>query len=140
MDSESRPLASSEAVRTFMARQRTRNTGPELALRRALHRRGVRYRLHPAYLPGRPDLVLVRIRLAVFVDGCFWHACPAHCVLPRANADWWAKKLAATTARDRRNDDMLSSEGWDVLHVWEHEDPETVANVIQCRWERGSGT
>lgn len=123
-------------VRRFMARQRTRDTSPELALRRALHRRGVRYRLHRGDLPGRPDLVLVRIRLAVFVDGCFWHACPAHGTRPRANAQWWATKLAATTERDRRNDNQLFEQGWEVRHVWEHEDPEAVADDIRCQWLR----
>ncbi|MGI8808929.1 MAG: very short patch repair endonuclease [Acidimicrobiales bacterium] len=119
-----------------MARQRTRDTAPELILRRALHRRGIRYRLHRADLAGRPDIVLVRIRLAVFVDGCFWHACPAHGTLPKANGQWWAAKLAATTDRDQRNDDRLRGHGWDVLHVWEHDDPDVVADDIWSRWMR----
>ena len=70
------------------------------------------------------------LRLAVFVDGCFWHGCPDHCVAPKANAAFWAAKLAENRARDIRKDEELSAQGWVVMHVWEHEDPETVADRI----------
>jgi len=128
------PEASSPQVRAFMQRMPRRDTGPELALRRALHRAGVRFRLHRADLPGRPDLVLVRLRLAVFVDGCFWHGCPAHATAPRANAEFWAAKLAGNRARDARNDVLLAALGWEVMHVWEHEDLDEVACRLARRW------
>jgi len=118
-----------------MSRQRSRDTTPELKLRRALHRRGIRYRLHVIDLPGRPDIVLVRPGIAVFVDGCFWHRCPSHGVLPKANAAWWLAKLSANTERDRRNDQDLVKLGWDVRRVWEHEDTEAVADELEARWQ-----
>ena len=128
------PVPSSAQVSAFMSAQRTLNTQPELALRRALHRRGVRFRLHRVDLPGRPDVVLVRLHLAVFIDGCFWHRCPLHGSVPRHNRDWWAAKLAATVERDRRNDDLLRQRGWNSVHVWEHEDPDVVADVLANSW------
>lgn len=87
-----------------------------------------------AGLPGRPDLVFSRRRIAVFVDGCFWHGCPTHGVRPRANAEWWAAKLDANTARDRRNDRDLIEAGWAVVHVWEHEDPDEAAAALHRLW------
>lgn len=129
-----RPVASSAQVSAFMSAQRTRDTQPELELRRALHHRGVRFRLHRGDLPGKPDLVLVRLRVAVFVDGCFWHRCQAHGTVPRANHDWWVEKLANTGSRDRRNDDRLRTLGWESVHVWEHEDPDAVADALAARW------
>lgn len=122
-----------------MSKQRTTGTRPELALRSALHRRGVRYRLHRRDLPGRPDIALARIRTAIFVDGCFWHACPVHYVQPKSNAQWWAAKLAANTERDRRADTALRELGWDPIHVWEHEDAEAVAALIAARWNAAAG-
>lgn len=113
-----------------MQRQPTRHTEPEMALRRALHARGVRYRLHHPSLPGRPDVALPASRIAVFVDGCFWHSCPDHGRTPRNNAGWWADKLAANVARDRRKDAALAEIGWLAVHVWEHEDPARAAGRI----------
>jgi DNA mismatch endonuclease, patch repair protein len=129
-----RPAASSDQVRQFMSRQRTRNTEPELSLRRALHAVGIRFRLHRKDLPGQPDIILPKLRLAIFVDGCFWHACPDHGTSPRANADWWKLKLEATVARDRRNDLALLELGWEPLHIWEHEDANSVAAGLASRW------
>ncbi len=117
-----------------MSRQRTKDTGPERRLRSALHRRGVRFRIHRRDLPGRPDVVLARLRVAVFVDGCYWHACPEHMVPPKSNAAWWADKMATNVARDRRNDIRLAEMGWEPVHVWEHEDPEVVAEQLAVRW------
>lgn len=128
------PKASSEAVSRQMRAMPRRDTGPELALRRSVHRRGMRYVLGGAGLPGRPDLVFSRRRIAVFVDGCFWHGCPTHGVRPRANAEWWAAKLDANTARDRRNDRDLIEAGWAVVHVWEHEDPDEAAGALHRLW------
>jgi len=120
-----------------MQRQPRRDTAPEMALRRALHARGVRYRLHHPGLPGRPDVALPAARLAVFVDGCFWHACPEHGRAPRNNAGWWAEKLAANTARDRRKDEALSAMGWLAVHVWEHEDPaEAASRIVELKGTR----
>lgn len=117
-----------------MQRQPTRHTGPEMALRRALHARGVRYRLHHPNLPGRPDVALPAARIAVFVDGCFWHSCPDHGRTPHNNAAWWAEKLAANVARDRRKDAALGEIGWLAVHVWEHEDPVRAAGTIAALW------
>jgi DNA mismatch endonuclease (patch repair protein) len=117
-----------------MSRQRTRDTAPELALRRELHRRGARFFVDRAPLPGvrrRADLVFPRLRVAVYVDGCFWHRCPEHATDPKRNAEWWATKLAANVARDRATDATLTESGWQVVRVWEHEDPTTAATRVQ---------
>jgi DNA mismatch endonuclease (patch repair protein) len=131
------PKPSSERVRQQMAAQRTSGTGPELALRSALHRRGLRYRVQRRPIPGvraTADIVFTHAKVAVFVDGCFWHGCPVHATTPKANAAWWAKKLATNQARDRRTDETLRSAGWTVVRVWECEAPtagaEKVANAL----------
>jgi len=94
----------------------------------------MRFRVHAANLPGRPDIVLVRVRLAIFVDGCFWHGCPDHGVMPKANRSFWSEKIAGNQLRDRRNDAALVELGWSALHVWEHEDPEAVAARLERVW------
>jgi len=114
-----------------MSGLRTAGTGPELALRWELHRRGLRYRVNVKNLSGRPDIALTRARVAVFVDGCFWHGCPEHAVAPKANAEWWRVKLDANVARDRRNDAVLQNSGWVVVRAWEHDDPVRVADAIE---------
>lgn len=81
--------------------------------------------------------MLVRPSIAVFVDGCFWHGCPEHFRAPRANAEWWARKLEANRARDARKDAELRALGWEPVHVWEHEEPEMVAERL-AGWWRGS--
>lgn len=121
-----RPEASSTSVRDRMARQRRTGTSPELALRRELHRRGLRYRVdHKIPAAGlarrRCDIAFTRARVAVFVDGCFWHACPEHATAPRANSEWWATKLAKNVERDRDTDGRLELAGWLVIRVWEHD-------------------
>jgi DNA mismatch endonuclease (patch repair protein) len=108
-------------------------SGPEQAMRRAPHARGARFRKHLAPVPGlrcRPDVVVPRRRLAVFVDGCFWHACPEHGRRPTANATWWAQKLQANGERDRRQDHALTAHGWQVLRLWEHEPAERMADEV----------
>ncbi len=132
--SRDRPRASSAAVRSFMKRLPRENTGPEIALRRCLHKRGMRFRLHRRDLPGKPDIVIVRLRTAVFVDGFFWHGCTELAVAPKANAEWLAEKLRKTRERDRRKDAELKELGWAVLHVWEHEDPDEVADRLAREW------
>ena len=94
-----------------------------MALRRALWRLGFRYRIDVAPVPGRrrADLLFARAKVAVYVDGCFWHSCPAHATIPKANRDWWVDKLAANITRDRDTDRRLKEAQWIVVRVWEHE-------------------
>jgi DNA mismatch endonuclease (patch repair protein) len=106
-----------------MARIRSANTGPELAVRRMLHAKGLRFRLHRKDLPGRPDLVLPRHRLIILVHGCFWHQ-HSGCRLasdPKSNRGYWRPKLASNVARDQRNAELLRSAGWRVETIWECE-------------------
>ncbi|MFT3865196.1 MAG: very short patch repair endonuclease [Solirubrobacterales bacterium] len=128
------PKPTSAEVSERMRRNRRRDSRPELALRRELHRRGLRFRVDlPVRVPGRlvrPDIVFTRARLAVFVDGCFWHCCPEHGNLPRANSSYWRPKLARNVARDRAVDSALTSSGWRVLRAWEHEPTEEVAERV----------
>ncbi|MEK8069633.1 very short patch repair endonuclease [Rhodococcoides navarretei] len=116
-----------------LSKQKRRDTKPEVALRRALHRRGLRYFVDRAPLKGmrrRADLVFPKRKVAVYVDGCFWHSCPVHATKPRNNAQWWADKLAANVARDRDTDRRLIDEGWRVVRIWEHEDPAEAADRV----------
>lgn len=101
-----------------------------MALRRELHRRGLRYRVDTAPVKTvrrRADVVFTRRRLAVFVDGCFWHSCPQHGNSPQTNQQWWTDKLERNRRRDRDTDTRLQAAGWQVLRVWEHEDPHAAA-------------
>lgn len=130
-----RPIPMSELVSRQMSRMPRRNTKPELALRRELHARGLRFRIHPA-LPGRPDVAFTRAKIAVFVDGCFWHGCSEHGTLPKNNREWWRAKIAGNARRDRAKDEALMILGWDVLHFWEHEGPAAAANLVEETWRR----
>ena len=103
-----------------MSRIRGKNTGPELLLRRYLWKSGFRYRLHYK-LPGRPDIVFVARKIAVFVDGCFWHGCPLHSVRPKTNSTFWNTKIQGNIDRDGKNQQLLEQEGWTVLRFWEHD-------------------
>jgi DNA mismatch endonuclease (patch repair protein) len=110
-----------------------RDTTPELAVRRALHAAGLRYRVvYP--VPGIPrrtiDIAFTRARLAVFVDGCFWHCCPAHGTAPSANSEWWRVKLDANRSRDGNTTAHLMRLGWTVRRYWEHEDPFDICESI----------
>ncbi len=111
-----KPLTRSEN----MARIRSRDTKPEIRLRKALWAAGCRYRLYYD-LPGRPDIVFIRERLAVFVDGCFWHGCPLHYSAPRTREDFWKSKLRKNVLRDMAADDALASENWRVIRIWQHD-------------------
>jgi DNA mismatch endonuclease (patch repair protein) len=114
-------------------KQKRRDTKPEVALRKELHRAGLRYFVDKAPLKGmrrRADVVFPRRRVAVYVDGCFWHSCPEHATHPRNNAQWWADKLAANVARDRDTDRRLDEAGWTVVRIWEHEDPAVAAERV----------
>lgn len=110
-----------------------RDTAPELAIRRELHRRGLRYRVEVklAELPRRRmDIVFTRARLVVLVDGCFWHGCPEHGTSAKANAGYWTAKIAANQARDQDTDERLAAAGWTVLRLWEHEKPAAAADRV----------
>lgn len=104
-----------------MSRIRGRDTGPERALRSQLWRVGMRYRLGVRVEGTRPDLVFSGIRLAVFIDGCFFHGCPEHYVRPRSRTEFWSAKLAGNVERDRRQTARLRAAGWRVCRLWEHE-------------------
>jgi DNA mismatch endonuclease (patch repair protein) len=132
MTARPRPPASSPAALERMVRQRRRDTKPEMAIRRLLYASGMRYRVD-APLSGmrrRADLLFVSARVAVFVDGCFWHGCPKHGTQPKANAAWWSAKIAANVERDRDTDRRLVADRWIVLRIWEHEKPELAAARI----------
>lgn len=118
-----------------MSRQVREGTKPELELRRELHRRGLRYRLHAKAHPSvrsKPDILFRRLGVAVYADGCFWHCCPVHSTLPANNAEWWLEKLNRNVERDRATDRALCELGWTVIRVWEHEDPRSAADRIQA--------
>lgn len=124
-----------------MRSNKGRDTAPELALRRAVHARGLRYRVgtRPLRRVRRTaDLVFTRARVAVFLDGCFWHGCPTHHTVSVTNSAFWADKVDTNRRRDRDTDQKLRAAGWTVIRVWEHEDTEqaadTVARIVtECR-------
>src|SRR5262245_32923566 len=120
---ESKPVPLSALVSSQMQRMPRASTGPELLLRQELNRRGLRFRVNHPQLPGRPDIALTRVRIAVFVDGCFWHRCREHGTLPKNNREWWGDKLERTIKRDAEKDALLKELGWFPIHIWEHEDP-----------------
>ena len=127
--------ASSPGVRRSMRSNRRSDTSIEKRLRAALHREGLRFRKdYPIRAgsgrPVRADVAFPRARVAVFVDGCFWHCCPEHATSPKANGAWWAAKLARNVERDRETDQRLSEAGWQVVRVWEHEDPAAAADRV----------
>lgn len=128
------PEPSSAAVRRIMQGNRGTNTTPERHLRSVLHGRGLRFRknlrLDIDGVAIRPDIVFAGSRVAVFVDGCFWHRCPEHGNDPKTNSWYWGPKLDRNVARDRRADATLADAGWRVLRAWGHEDIQTVAERI----------
>jgi DNA mismatch endonuclease (patch repair protein) len=128
------PPASSAAARAVMRGNRSQETRPERALRSVLHRRGLRFRKHYALLPSgrcRADIAFPRPRVAIFVDGCFWHGCPDHGSKPRTNSLYWHAKIERNVARDREQNALLSEAGWQIVRIWEHEDPATAADLVQ---------
>ena len=117
-----------------MQSNKSRDTKPELALRSAVHALGLRYRVSAKPLAGlrrTADLVFPRARVAVFLDGCFWHGCPEHHTVASANASFWAEKVEGNRTRDRDTDRRLAEAGWDVVRVWEHEDPLAAAHRVR---------
>jgi DNA mismatch endonuclease, patch repair protein len=118
------PKPSSTEARNRMRANRNRDTKPETQLRSLLHRRGLRFRVDVSPIPGvrrRADLVFPRARVAVFVDGCFWHGCPQHATWPKANADFWREKIETNRRRDEDTNRKFAEAGWVVVRVWEHE-------------------
>ncbi len=133
--------ATSAATRASMLGNRRTDTKPEKALRSALHAEGLRfrkdYRLDLDQVRTRPDIVFTRIKLAVYVDGCYWHSCPEHGTTPTRNADYWIPKLARNVQRDREHDAALENAGWAVARVWEHQPiPEMLWHVTAAVGKR----
>ena len=124
--------SSPEASRR-MAKVRQKGTGAEIALRRELYRRGLRYRVDFEVLkkPRRvADIAFPGRMIAIFVDGCFWHGCPEHATWPKQNSDFWRQKIETNRARDADTNERLRNIGWTVLRVWEHEPPTDAADIV----------
>ncbi|MFF8651713.1 very short patch repair endonuclease [Streptomyces griseoluteus] len=125
--------ASSAARRRNMQAIRSRDTTPERLIRSLVHAQGFRYRVAARPLPNlrrTADLVFRPAKLAVFIDGCYWHGCPQHYVPPKTNSGYWSDKVARNMARDRDTDDQLRAAGWTVLRFWEHDPAEECALKI----------
>lgn len=126
--------ASSPARRRNMQANRHRDTTPELAVRRLLHAQGFRYRVDVrpvGVLRRRADIVFTKQRIAVFIDGCFWHGCPEHGTRTfKTNGEYWTPKIARNVARDRETSELLIEAGWTVLRYWEHDPPGEVAQAV----------
>lgn len=134
-----KPLAS---VSARMKRVRRRDTSAEKKVRSALHRRGLRFRVDRAVVPGsrfRVDIAFMNARVAVFVDGCFWHGCPDHGTSSKTNHDWWKDKINRNAERDVRAAEVLRSAGWLVIRCWEHENDDLVARRVAKAVARRSG-
>jgi DNA mismatch endonuclease (patch repair protein) len=127
------PAPSSEAALKRMQAARPRDTAPEKALRSSLHNRGLRFRVDQKIiqeLNRKADIVFRSAKVAVFVDGCFWHGCPIHGTHAKANAEFWKNKIERNQARDLDTNNRLNKAGWRIVRVWEHEDPEKVSKKI----------
>jgi DNA mismatch endonuclease (patch repair protein) len=116
-----------------MSRQASRDTAPEVAVRKLLHAAGYRYRINER-VPGMSrrtiDIAFTRAKVAVMIDGCFWHGCPEHATRPKANSEWWREKLDRNIARDLETTEHLTAAGWTVLRFWEHAPPAGVAEQV----------
>lgn len=135
MSNSSHSWASSEHARLTMRANRSRDTKPEMLVRRELHRRGWRFRVAHRPLPEdrrrTVDIAFTRLKVAVHIDGCFWHGCEEHFIPPKTNSGYWQQKIAGNRARDLDTDSRLEAQGWTVLRFWEHEDPAEVVAVIE---------
>lgn len=130
--------ASSPAVRTSMRGNRSRDTKPEMAIRRALHRMGYRYRVAARPLKEvrrSADLVFRKAKVAVFIDGCFWHGCPDHFRVPATNTEYWSAKIERNQRRDEAVNQLLADAGWAAVRAWEHEE----VAVVVARIEKALG-
>lgn len=135
------PKPTSAAASAVMRGNRRKDTRPEIAVRRELHRRGRRFfkNRRPVHdLRCEADIVFPRARVAVFVDGCFWHGCPDHGTRPASNSIYWNAKIDRNTARDRRNDEWLRSTGWLIVRGWEHEPATQIADRVESALLRSS--
>ncbi|MFD5344460.1 very short patch repair endonuclease [Streptomyces anulatus] len=134
---------SSPGVSARMSRQASRDTKPEVAVRKLLHAAGYRFRVN-ARVPDMPrrtmDIAFTRAKVAVMIDGCFWHGCPVHATQPKSNAQWWREKLDRNMARDRETTEHLAAAGWTVLRFWEHETPEGAAELVAAAVDGQRGT
>lgn len=119
-----------------MRRVRQKGTKPEKVLSSELFRRGMRFRVNYKQVPGSPDIAFTKAKVAVFVDGCFWHACPVHGTVPKNNREWWEAKFERNAVRDRKTDQELEAMGWVPLRYWEHDDPEEIADEIEWVWKQ----
>ena len=132
------PEPSSAAASRVGRGNRRSDTGPELRPRSALFRRGLRFRKDLLVRVGavrvHPDVVFTRARIAIFVDGCFWHSCPQHGSSPKSNSSYWGPKLRSNAERDARVSEALREAEWEVVRVWEHEDPDVAAAKIVEIW------
>ncbi|ANZ38063.1 very short patch repair endonuclease [Lentzea guizhouensis] len=118
------PLETAPGVRARMSKQKSRDTQIEVELRRALFAAGLRYRVHRRPVKGvrrEADIVFISAKVAVFVDGCFWHGCPEHATWPKNNAEFWRTKIETNRRRDLDTDEKLADAGWLAVRVWEHE-------------------
>ena len=131
---KARPKPKNALVSAQMSRMPRASSGPELVFRRALHASGLRFTTHRRDLPGTPDVVLSKAKIAVFIDGCFWHGCEEHGTLPKNNREWWRAKLDGNRQRDLRKDEALRAIGWIAIHFWEHENVDDMVRVIRELW------
>ena len=128
----------SDFVRSrIMRSNRGTGTRPEIAVRKVLHARGFRYRVNARpveHIRRTADILFTKQRLAIFIDGCFWHRCPDHGSQPKTNADYWTAKLERNVQRDKDTSERLTHAGWSVLRFWEHEDPVAVSEKSSSAW------
>lgn len=135
--------ASSSAVSRRMARTLGKDNPRERELRSALHRQGLRFRIHYPGIPGTRrsiDIAFTTLRLAVFCDGCYWHGCPIHATVPKVNREWWKDKIAANKARDLDTDTRLANDRWEVLRIWEHVPIDDAVALVLSRLQQISSS
>lgn len=139
-EQDDRPKPLSECVSRQMRQSRETDTVPELAVRKILYAAGIRYRIHfrISFIPRRSiDIAFPKAKVAVFIDGCFWHGCTLHKTIPKNNRAWWSKKITANRARDFDTNEKLKAAGWLVMRFWEHQPPASVAQTITDElWQR----
>lgn len=135
MNTSAQSWASSEQARRTMRANRSRDTAPELAVRRKLHHRGWRFRVNYRALPDdrrrTVDIAFTRAKLVVLIDGCFWHGCKSHFIAPKSNQQYWDDKISRNRSRDTETTRRLKAAGWQVLRFWEHQSPEAVVAKIE---------
>ena len=120
---------SKEKRSEIMSKIRSKNTQPEVLLRKELWKKGYRYRIH-FKLPGKPDIVFIRKRIVIFIDGCFWHRCPRCYKAPKSNTSYWEAKISKNIERDKLINATLTKKGWHVIRIWEHQIKETLEDVV----------